>query len=80
MHAHSAQDPIGNPWQLDATSGGPVWLQQLRHDARLEIQSQIGRGSVFTCRFEDKRGITPDRRPAGRKPNAQAEFETANQA
>lgn len=52
----------------------------LRHDARLEIQSQIGRGSVFTCRFEDKRGITPDRRPAGRKPNAQAELETANQA
>jgi two-component system phosphate regulon sensor histidine kinase PhoR len=52
----------------------------LRHDARLEIQSQIGQGSVFTCRFNDKRGITPGRQLAGQNPSTMSAFKTAKQA
>ena len=34
------------------------------HQARLGIESEVGRGSVFTCRFGPERVITRDRSPA----------------
>jgi two-component system phosphate regulon sensor histidine kinase PhoR len=38
----------------------------LRHDAHLDIQSEIGRGSTFTCHFSAGRAVRASTEPAAR--------------